>query len=61
MISEGSRETDDAENSALSTEINYIWKYIRIENSCNILLRPRKKCFFLFSFIHIVQSTRNKW
>jgi len=45
MISEGSRETDDAENSALSTGINYIWKYIRIENSCNILLRPRKKCF----------------
>ncbi len=39
MISEGSCDTEDwsndAENSALhhSTEINYILKYIKIENS----------------------------
>ncbi len=36
MISEGSCDTEDwsndAENSALITEINYIWKYIKIEN-----------------------------
>ncbi len=36
MISEGSRDTEDwnnAENSALITEINYILKYIQIENT----------------------------
>ncbi len=37
MISEGSCDTEDwsndAENSALITEINYILKYIYIENS----------------------------
>ncbi len=36
MISEGSYDTEDwsndNENSALITEINYIWKYIKIEN-----------------------------
>ncbi len=32
MISEGICDTDDAENSALITEINYILKYIKIEN-----------------------------
>ncbi len=36
MISEGSCDTEDwsndAENTALITEINYIWKYIKIEN-----------------------------
>ncbi len=36
MISEGSRDTEDwsndAENSALNTEINYILKYIQIEH-----------------------------
>ncbi len=36
MISEGSCDTEDwsndAENSALITEINYILKYIQIEN-----------------------------
>ncbi len=37
IISEGSCDTEDwsndAENSALITEINYILKYITIENS----------------------------
>ncbi len=37
MISEGSCDTEDwsydAENSALSTGINYILQYIKIENS----------------------------
>ncbi len=37
MISEGSCDTEDwsndAENSALITEINYILKYIQIESS----------------------------
>ncbi len=37
MISEGSRDTEDwsndAENSALITGINYNFKYITIENS----------------------------
>ncbi len=37
MISEGSCDTEDrsndAENSALITGINYILKYIKIENS----------------------------
>ncbi len=37
MISEGSRDTEDwsndAENVALITGINYIWKYIKIESS----------------------------
>ncbi len=37
MISEGSCDTEDwsndAENTALITEINYILKYIQIENS----------------------------
>ncbi len=37
MISEGSFDTEDwsndAENSALITGINYIWKYIQIESS----------------------------
>ncbi len=37
MISEGSYDTEDwsndAENSALITEINYILKYIQIESS----------------------------
>ncbi len=37
MISEGSCDTEDwskdAENSALITGINYILKYIQIENS----------------------------
>ncbi len=37
MISEGSCDTEDwsndAENSALIIEINYILKYIQIENS----------------------------
>ncbi len=37
MISEGSCDTEDwsndAENSALITEINYIWTYIHKENS----------------------------
>ncbi len=37
MISEGSCDTEDwsndAENSALITEINYILKYVDIENS----------------------------
>ncbi len=37
MISEGSCDTEDwsndAENSALITEINYILQYIHIENS----------------------------
>ncbi len=37
MISEGSRDSEDwsndAGNSALITEINYILKYIKIENS----------------------------
>ncbi len=33
MISEGSCDTDDAENSALITEINYNLLYIHIENS----------------------------
>ncbi len=32
MISEGICDTDDAENSALITEIHYILKYIKIEN-----------------------------
>ncbi len=36
MISEGSCDTEDwsndAENTALITEINYIFKYIQIEN-----------------------------
>ncbi len=36
MISEGSCDTEawsnDAENSVLNTAINYIWKYIQIEN-----------------------------
>ncbi len=38
MISEGSCDTEDwsndAENSALITEINYILKYIKIGNCC---------------------------
>ncbi len=38
MISEGSRDTEDwsndAENSAQITEINYMFKYILIESSC---------------------------
>ncbi len=38
MISEGSCDAEDwsndAENSALITEINYILKYIQIENTC---------------------------
>ncbi len=37
MISEGSCDTEDrsndAENSALHTAINYILKYIKMENS----------------------------
>ncbi len=37
MISEGSCDTEDwsndAQNSALITEINYILKYIQMENS----------------------------
>ncbi len=37
MISEGSCDTEDwsndAENSALTSGINYIWKYIKLENS----------------------------
>ncbi len=37
MISEGSCDTEDwsndAQNSALPTRINYILKYIKIENS----------------------------
>ncbi len=37
MISEGSRDTkdwsNDAENTALITRINYILNYIKIENS----------------------------
>ncbi len=37
MISEGSRDTEDwsndAENTALITGINYILKYIQIKNS----------------------------
>ncbi len=36
MISEGSCDTEDwsndAENSALNTEINYIFQYIQLEN-----------------------------
>ncbi len=39
MISEGSCDTEDwrndAENSALITEIKYVLKYIQIENSLN--------------------------
>ncbi len=42
MISEGSCVTEDwsndAENSALITEINYILQYIHIEHSCFELL-----------------------
>jgi len=38
VMSEGSCDTEDwsndAENTALITGINYILKYIRIENSC---------------------------
>ncbi len=38
MISEGSCDTEDwsndAENSALIVEINYILQYIQIENTC---------------------------
>ncbi len=38
MISEGSSDTedrsDDAENSALVTEINYSFIYVQIESSC---------------------------
>ncbi len=38
MISEGSCDTEDwsndAENSDLNTGINYMLKYIKIENSC---------------------------
>ncbi len=38
MISEGSYDAEDwsndAENSALITEINYILKYNQIESSC---------------------------
>ncbi len=37
MISEGSCDTEDwsndADNSALITEINYIWKHIQIKNA----------------------------
>jgi len=37
MISEGSCDTEDwsndAKNSALITEINYVFKYIKMENS----------------------------
>ncbi len=37
MSSEGSCDTEDwindAENKALITETNYIWKYIQIESS----------------------------
>ncbi len=42
MISEGSCDTEDwsndAENSDLITEINYILKYIQIENSFFIVI-----------------------
>ncbi len=50
MISEGSCDTEDwsndAENSALITEINYILKYIKMEVilNCNI---SNDYCFFL--------------
>ncbi len=49
MISEGSCDTEDwsneAENSALITEINYILKYIKTENSY----------FKLWSYLAILQ------
>jgi len=51
MISEGSCDTEDwsndAENSAI-TEINYILKYIKIENSCfdNNILLYNSVCYY---------------
>ncbi len=49
MISEGSCDTEDwsneAENSALITEINYILKYIKTEN----------RYFKLWSYLAILQ------
>ncbi len=49
MISEGSCDTEDwsndAENSALITGKNYIFKYIKMENSAF------KWQFFLFIFL----------
>ncbi len=32
MVSEGSKDTEDTENVALITGINYILKYIQIES-----------------------------
>ncbi len=50
MISEGSSDTEDwnndAENSALITGINYILKYIKIEN-VNSLMAVREPCCLL--------------
>ncbi len=52
MISEGSCDTEDwsndAEKSALITEINYILQYIHIENS---YLNCKKKYFTVSLFL----------
>ncbi len=54
MISEGSYDTedwsDDAENSALITGINYILYYIKIENSSFKLQYNFTKFLFLLHF-----------
>ncbi len=57
MISEGSCDSEDwsndAENSALITEINVILKYIKIENCYFKLQYFPKKRFFLCIFDQI--------
>ncbi len=52
MISEGSCDTEDwsnnAENSALITGINYILKYIKIENSFIVIIFHNITVFTVF-------------
>ncbi len=52
MISEGSCDTEDwrndAENSALITEINYIFNYIKIANSYSKLIISNNLTALLF-------------
>ncbi len=59
MISEGSCDTEDwsndAEHSALITEINYILKYIKIEN-CNLNFQGSR--FKVLVYLSHTQSYR---
>ncbi len=56
MISEGSCDTEDwrndAENSALITGINYILKYIKIENLFKIIILNCNNISQNYSFLY---------